>query len=227
MKRKILKRTGIGLGIFVGIVALYMLAVWTCARISIPEEKDELRGEIEIYILTNGKHTDIVMPVRSELIDWDNIFPFDNTISKDTTHNFAAIGWGDKGFYMEIEEWSELTARIAFRAAFGISTSAIHATYYKRMIEDDDCIKIPISKNQYQRLIDYILESRQTDNEDRSLCIETDAQYGENDSFYEAKRRYSFFYTCNTWANIALKHSGQKGALWTLNCKGVFRHYRK
>ena len=29
---------------------------------------------------------------------------------------------------MEIEEWLELTARIALRAAFGISTSAIHVT---------------------------------------------------------------------------------------------------
>ena len=227
MKLKILKRTGIGFGIFVGIVALYMLTVWTCARITISGEKDELRGEIEIYILTNGKHTDIVMPVRSELIDWSNIFPFDDTINKDTTMCFAAIGWGDKGFYMEIEDWSELTARIALRAAFGISASALHVTYYRWMIEDDDCVKIPISKNQYQRLIDYILESRKTDKEGRSLYIETDAQYDVNDSFYEAKRRYSFFYTCNTWANNALKLSGQKGALWTLDCEGVFRHYRR
>jgi conserved hypothetical protein len=215
------------LGIFVGIVVLYILTIWTCARITVSEEKDDLRGEINIYILTNGKHTDIVMPVRSELIDWSIFFPFDDTISKDTTLCFAAIGWGDKGFYMEIEEWSELTARIAFRAAFGISTSALHVTYYGLMTEGDDCIKIPISKSQYQRLINYILESRQTDDDERALYIETDAQYGENDSFYEARRRYSFFYTCNTWANNALKHSGQRGAVWTLDCEGIFRHYRR
>ena len=226
MKWKILKRTGIGLGIFVGIVALYILTVWMCARITISGEEDPHRGEVEIYLLTNGKHIDIVMPVRSDLIDWSKIFPFDDTISKDSIQNFAAIGWGDKGFYMEIAEWSELTARIAFRAAFGISTSAMHVTYYKRMIENNDCIKIQISKNQYQRLINYILESRKTDENGRSLYINTDAQYDVNDSFYEARRRYSFFYTCNTWANNALKHSGQKRALWALSSESIFRHYR-
>ena len=82
MKWKILKRTGIGLGIFVGIVTLYILTVWICARITVSEEKDDSRGEIDIYILTNGKHTDIVMPVRSELIDWSDFFPFDDTDRK-------------------------------------------------------------------------------------------------------------------------------------------------
>ena len=227
MNRKIIKRTGIGFGIFIGIVALYFFTAWLCGHITISGEEDSHKGEVEIYLLTNGKHVDIVMPVRSDLIDWSRIFPFDDTISKDSIQNFAAIGWGDKGFYMEIAEWSELTARIAFRAAFGISTSALHVTFYKSMIEDNDCVKILISKNQYQHLVNYILESRKTDEKGQSLYIDTDAQYDVNDSFYEAKRRYSFFYTCNTWANNALKFSGQKGALWTLDCEGIFRHYRR
>ncbi len=226
MNWKIIKKTGIGLGVFIGIVGLYIFVVWACSYITVPAEKDDHRGEVNIYILTNGMHTDIVMPVRSELIDWSLFFPFDDTISKDSMQNYAAIGWGDKGFYMEIPEWSDLTFRIAFRAAFGISSSALHVTYYKQMYEGRDCIKIPISKSQYQRLIKYILDSRQTDENGSAIYIETDAQYDVNDSFYEAKRRYSFFYTCNTWSNNALKYSGQKGALWTLNYQGIFRHYR-
>ena len=94
------------------------------------------------------------------------------------------------------------------------------------MIEDDNCVKILISKNQYKRLIKYILDSRKTDEDGHSIYIDTDAQYDVNDSFYEAKRRYSFFYTCNTWTNNALKHSGQKRALWALSSESVFRHYR-
>ena len=226
MIRKIAKRTGIGIGIFVGIVILYLLVAWGCSFITIPGEEDQQRGEVEIYLLTNGVHTDIVMPVRSDLIDWSQIFPFDNTNSKKSDLQFIAVGWGDKGFYMEIPEWSDLTLRIALRAAFGLDSSALHITYYRQMIEDRDCVKVPISGDQYQRLVTYIMNSRQTDVTGNSLYIETDAQYGANDSFYEAKRRYRFYYTCNTWANNALKHSGQKGALWTLDYQGIFRHYR-
>lgn len=223
---KIARRTGAGIGIFIGIVILYVLIAWGCSFITIPGEKDPQRGEVEIYLLTNGVHTDIVMPVRSDLVDWSQIFPFDNTNSKRSDLQFIAAGWGDKGFYMEIPEWSDLTLRIALRAALGLDSSALHITYYRQMIEDRDCVKVPISKDQYQRLITYIMNSRQTDEAGNSLYIETDAQYGANDSFYEAKRRYRFYYTCNTWANNALKYSGQKGALWTLDYQGIFRHYR-
>lgn len=223
---KIAKRISFVFGLFIGIVILYLCIAWSCSYISVRGEDDKQRGEIEIYLLTNGVHTDIVMPVRSELIDWSYLFSFENTVSKDSTHNFIAVGWGDKGFYMEIPEWSDLTMRIALRAVLGMGTSALHVTYYKHMKEDDDCVKVLISENQYKRLIEYIQNSRQTDVDGNSLYIETDAQYGPHDSFYEAKRRYSFYYTCNTWANNALKHAGQKSALWTLDCQGIFRHYR-
>lgn len=226
MIRKIAKRTGIGIGIFIGIMILYLLTALGCSFISISGEEDQQRGEVEIYLLTNGVHTDIVMPVRSDLVDWSRIFPFDNTTGKNTDQHFVAVGWGDQSFYMEIPEWSDLTLRIAFRAVLGLGPSALHVTYYKRMTEDRDCVKVPISNDQYQRLITYIMNSRQTDAEGNSLYIETNAQYGANDSFYKAKRRYSFYYTCNTWANNALKYAGQKRALWTLDCQGIFRHYR-
>ena len=49
----------------------------------------------------------------------------------------------------------------------------------------------------------------------KPMYIETDAQYGQNDAFYEANGKYNFTHTCNTWANNALKASGQKAPLWT------------
>ncbi|MFP3836064.1 DUF2459 domain-containing protein, partial [Chryseobacterium sp. SIMBA_028] len=48
----------------------------------------------------------------------------------------------------------------------------------------------------------------------------------DNDAFYDAKGTYSFFYTCNTWANNALKAAGQKAALWTPSDFGIFQHYK-
>jgi len=56
--------------------------------------------------------------------------------------------------------------------------------------------------------------------------IEKDANYGKNDVFYEARGRYHMFFTCNTWANNALKKSGLPAALWAPFDKGIFYQYR-
>ena len=56
--------------------------------------------------------------------------------------------------------------------------------------------------------------------------MKTDAVYGKNDAFYDAKESYNFTQTCNTWANNGLKTAGQKAALWTPSDFGIFYHYK-
>jgi uncharacterized protein (TIGR02117 family) len=136
------------------------------------------------------------------------------------------MGWGDKGFYLETPEWSDLKASVAFKAATGLSTTAIHATYYKKMKIGADCKSIIISEEQYQRLINYITESFQKDASENFLPIETNANYSETDAFYEANGSYSLFHTCNTWANNGLKASGQKCCLWTPMDSPIFSKYK-
>ena len=60
----------------------------------------------------------------------------------------------------------------------------------------------------------------------KPILIKTDAVYGKNDAFYDAKGSYSFLDTCNTWSNNGLKAAGQKAALWTPSDFGIFQHYQ-
>ena len=103
--------------------------------------------EISIYVMTNGVHTDIVVPVKNEIMDWSKVTRFENTQSKDTTFNYAAFGWGDKGFYLETPDWSDLTFSVAFKAMFHLGSSAMHVTFYKKMHLGKDCKEIKISKH--------------------------------------------------------------------------------
>lgn len=185
----------------------------------------EPHSNITIYILTNGAHTDIVVPVRTETIDWSRLVSFDNTIGKDTTARYAAFGWGDKGFYLDTPTWADLKVSTAFKATFALSTSAMHVTFYKRMHEGADCKSIGISLGQYEQLVKYITEGFEKDSAGNFIHIVTDANYGANDAFYEGIGRYNLFHTCNTWANNALKACGQRAALWTPFESGVFYHY--
>ena len=117
-----------------------------------------------------------------------------------------------------------MKASTALKAASGLSTTAMHVTFYKDLKESKSCKKLQISSDNYKKLILFINESFQTKSGE-FLKIETEAVYGKHDVFYEANGSYSLFYTCNSWANQALKAANQKAALWTISDSGIFRHY--
>lgn len=222
--KKILKYILYFLLIFVGLIIVYLGLAFCLSRISVDKEPN-LKEDIAIYILTNGVHTDIVVPVKTSQLDWSKEVKFSNTTLADTTSRYLAIGWGDKGFYLETPTWADLKASIAFNATFALGTTAIHATFYKTMVENESCRKIMVSNEQYSRLIKYIADSFQKDNRGHFLNIKTTANYGKADAFYEANGSYSMFHTCNTWANDALKSCGQKACLWTPFDTGIFLKY--
>ena len=221
---KILKKILSYFAIFLISILGYILLVTALSYISVNDGLVKNRKEIPIHILTNGVHTDIVLPIKNEHYNWANQLKFAHTKAKDTTCNYVAMGWGDKGFYLETPTWADLKASTALKAATGLSSSALHVTFYKKMKENATCKKIVISKEDYQKLIVFINETFQSKSGE-FLKIETDAVYGKNDVFYEANGSYSLFYTCNSWANQALKAANQKAALWTISDTGIFRHY--
>lgn len=209
----------------VGFLLLYVISVLLLSRISVNSDVLQQSDEIEIFILSNGVHTDIVVPVKSQVIDWSEKVKFQHTKASNTAAKYLAFGWGDKGFYLNTPTWADLKFSTAFNAASGLSTSAMHCTFYGKMVEDDQCKKINITKEQYQKLVTFIQNSFQMEN-DQIIKIETDAVYGNHDVFYEAKGSYNLFYTCNTWTNSALKAANQKASLWTVYDKGILYHYQ-
>ncbi len=221
---KIIKKLLKYIAIFILSLVTYLLVVTLLSFVSVNADLVENQKEIPIYILTNGVHTDVVLPIKTEYHDWTSQFKFEHTKSKDTTYQYVALGWGDKGFYLETPTWADLKASTAVKAATGLSSSAMHVTFYKSLKESKSCKKIQISLENYKKLISYINESFQTKSGE-FLKIETDAVYGKHDVFYEANGSYSLFYTCNSWANQALKAANQKAALWTISDSGIFRHY--
>ncbi len=214
------------LGVILGIVILYIILGLLVPFIPVSAKDDGQKKEIPIYIYTNGVHTDIVMPVRNALQDWSLKIPFNDTRSKRTDYNYIGIGWGDKGFYLDTPTWADLKFSTAVKAAFWLSDSAMHCTYYTTMKEGDDCKMILISRSQYKDLVKFVENKFDRDLKGNFILIPTDAVYGDNDAFYDAKGTYSFLYTCNTWTNDALKAAGQKAALWTPSDFGIFQHYK-
>ena len=204
----------------------YFAADFILSRISgTTIEPSNCNKNIECYILSNGVHTDIVLPVKTEFLDWESIFPIENTKGKNVNQKYISIGWGDKGFYLNTPEWKDLTVKTALTAVFGLGETALHVTYYQTMKEDNLCHKIMIDSNQFNQLKDYIISKLDLNANNKPILIETNAQYGPDDAFYEAKGAYSLFFSCNTWTNKALKLANLPSAKWTVFDKGILKHY--
>ncbi|MGV4530262.1 TIGR02117 family protein [Ornithobacterium rhinotracheale] len=183
-------------------------------------------GEVTIYLLSNGVHTDFVVPIKNEIYDWQTLISPKDTKGGDRGYEFVAIGWGDKGFYMEIPTWNDLTPRIAARAAFGIGGTAMHTTYYKNIVPDGkETIEVKISQAEYKKLVDEIIAAFELQN-GKSIQIKTDATYDIDDAFYKAKGKYSIFYTCNTWVNQVLKEVGLPSCLWAVLSNDIIKVYQ-
>ena len=160
------------IGVLLGIVALYIVLGLLLPLIKVPAEETSDPKIIPMYIYTNGMHTDLVVPIKTEVVDWSQQIPFENTQ------------------------------------------------------ENDDCKKIMLTEKQYSDLVKFIKNQFKQDENGNFILIKTDAVYGKNDAFYDAKESYNFMQTCNTWANNGLKTAGQKAALWTPSDFGIFYHYK-
>jgi uncharacterized protein (TIGR02117 family) len=209
--------------LFSGII-LYAITAFILSCIPYNTDFKSPEEGIDIYILSNGVHTDLVLPGKNKYKDWTLLIKAENTLSKDSNISFIAFGWGDKGFYLETPTWSDLKCSTAFKAMFAMNTCAMHVCNYKSLTENKRCKKICISEENYKRLVTYISSSFLRNNAGDYRCI-SGSHYNEYDAFYEAKGSYSLLNTCNTWANEGLKVSGIRSCIWTPLDKGIFLHY--
>ncbi len=221
---RIIGLTLLGIGLFVG---TYFACAWGFSRLTTAYKQEAAQDAITLYIKSNGVHTDIVVPVKTAYKNWSNDFEYRNTRGADSSYAWLGLGWGDKGFYLETPTWGDLTFRTAYRAALGLSSTAIHATYYQSMVENENCRSFTVSPRQYHLLIQYVEHALQHHANGAVIPITTDAVYGNHDAFYEATGAYSMFHTCNTWTNNGLKACEQKAAWWTPFDWGIFYHYPK
>jgi uncharacterized protein (TIGR02117 family) len=158
MLKKILRIILKIIGGILAFILLYVILALTIPLIEVAKKPTTEPPVVPIYILTNGDHTDLVVPVKTAQIDWSQKIPYQDTKSKQGNFNYLGIGWGDKGFYLDTPTWAQLKFSTAFKAAFWLGDSAMHCTYYNEMKVGKDCKKIMLTRNQYSDLIKLKLE---------------------------------------------------------------------
>ena len=207
----------------VAFLLLYLLSAVVLSRIEVNTQEVATEGET-IWVLSNGAHTDIIMPVKNGLFDWQNIVSQQDTRGKGQSP-YIALGWGCRKFYLETPTWADLKFTTAFQAVTGQGGTLMHATFYNEIPTDEQSVSLLLSAAQYRQLVTHIAQTFVLQ-EGRGVLVPTDAVYGDTDAFYEAKGHYQLFFTCNTWTNKMLKNSGIRACVWTPFASGVMRNYR-
>lgn len=186
-------------------VLLYLLTALMLSRVSTHPKSYSCESSTPYFVTTNGIHLDIVVP-RSffERDPWEGLVLAEHI-------QYVAIGWGDKGFYLETPTWDDLKLSTALQALFWKSDTAMHLTYYRRSLSNWK--KLTLCPEQVLALENYIYASFQK-TESGQLQEIPDSGYTAQDVFFEAQGSYSIFRTCNNWANQALKAAQVKTAVW-------------
>lgn len=98
------------------------------------------------------------MPLHNKEFDWRTIVSPTDT-RKATPADYVAFGWGDHGFYLETPTWADLTVPTALKAVSWLNRTAIHATFYPELQENQHSVYIHITSEEYRKLVQSILPS--------------------------------------------------------------------
>ncbi|MFK7847826.1 MAG: TIGR02117 family protein [Rhodothermales bacterium] len=202
----------------------YLLLAFLLGAIPTGENNASAKDGIEIFVETNGVHTDFVLPIKSEAIDWHTYFPFAHFRNGDLADkSHISFGWGDRGFYLETPNWSDLKFSTAFKAFFLTSRTAMHVTYRNRPTRTKTRKSVVLSPAQYDQLVHYILDSFQQDPVDKVVLI-PDQSYWGYDAFYAGTGSYNLRITCNEWTGRGLRRLGIKTGIWTPLAQSILFH---
>ncbi|WP_218508161.1 TIGR02117 family protein [Variovorax sp. dw_308] len=175
---------------------------------------------IEAWVLSNGVHTDIVLPLRGHGTDWSQTFLPADFRAAPPDADYIAIGWGDRDFYLYTPTWADLTVKRALGALAGIHSAVLHVTYLRRAEFEKLAHRVPLSQRQYDVLRDYVRASLP---QGRAAPV-AGVHYAANDAFYEAEGRYSMVETCNNWTGRGLRLAGVTVSRWSPFDFNVVRH---
>lgn len=219
---KIIWRTFLGILAF---FALYFLFTYLLTIIPSNRDFQPAADGVDLYIISNGVHTDICFEIAEANLNWDGMIGLDNFKSNRSDIKYLSIGWGDKGFYFDTPSWADLTAKTAATAAFIPSPTAMHITVLdKKPIVGEMIRKTKVTKEQLKKMEQFIIDHLQQKN-GKALLIDCCRYEGYDDNFYEAQGSYHMLRTCNVWANQALKKGGVRTATWAPFDKCILYHF--
>lgn len=166
----------------------------------------------QIYLINNGWHQEIALPLR-------DCAEKDLLVGSEDKGPYLLIGWGDREFFLNTPYLRMLTLKKTVWALFFPSESVLKVSFLKgtpRVVPG--VTRIPVTEEMLCRL--YELAAEEKASPDPLSSELSHPAYGEA-LFFMGKSYYSILFTCNNWSGRVLKKGGIPSGLWTPWTAGV------
>ncbi|GAB2781409.1 uncharacterized protein (TIGR02117 family) [Hymenobacter luteus] len=195
-------------------LAALLLFLLTGTLVPVNHRFQQTPGGIPVYVVSNGFHTDVVLPLRDAQTgqDWLRTLHQPALTARFARYSYVAFGWGNEGFYLG-SMGGKFPGPKAVAGALFPSRTLMHVDFY-RAAPDSGARVVPlrISPAQYRRLTAYVQQSFRPDSLGR-LQLRQPAGYTPEDFFFVGQGRYHALRTCNDWTNRGLRRAGLRAAL--------------
>lgn len=210
-----------------GLLVAAAAALWALAALVgsiVPANSGwrESESGTTIWIASNPIHTAIVLPTSAEGIDLSLTFRPTDLPDPDDMGQYLMFGWGDRDFYMNTPTWADLTPGTMLSAVIGSGQSVLHVDHLRSPEEVPPLRPVRLSRAQYLALIAAITDTLARDSDGRAV---QSPGYGSRDLFYESRREYWLFNTCNIWTGDMLSRAGVRVGLWSPLPPGVIQWF--
>jgi len=203
--------------------ALYLFAALIGSLVPVNRGWKEPAQGITVYIADNGIHSDVIMPVEAQGLDWAPLIPKSDFAAADPNARWIAFGSGEERVYLNTPTWWDITPRTIWSALTG-GRRVMHVEY----VPDPSYAvrEIRLRPEEYRRLWAAIRADFQLNPQGRPIHIEHHG-YGTSDAFYRATGKANAFRTCNAVVADWLRLAGVRTSLWPPFVPGVTWRYRK
>ncbi|MEI9926457.1 MAG: TIGR02117 family protein [Sphingomonas sp.] len=190
-----------------------ILAIAIGGAIPVNADWRQASAGVRIYVADNGVHTDLVLPMRAEGVDWGELLaPGDLADPAAAAQSHVSFGWGNRDFYLNTPTWSRLDPLRAVGALAGVGPTVVHVEYSPEPAPAPDVRAVVLRPDEYRRLAAFVRATFARRADGRAASVHG---YGAGDAFYEARGRYSALNTCNQWTGSALRIAGVRIGAWT------------
>jgi uncharacterized protein (TIGR02117 family) len=208
---------------FLAVPALYLVTALIGSLVPVNRGWTEPVDGTIIYIADNGVHTDIVMPVSAQGLDWAPFIPRNDFAAPDPNARWIAFGSGEERVYLNTPTWWDLTPRTIWSALAG-GKRVMHVEY----VPDPSYAvrEIRLRPEEYRRLWQAVRSDLRFGPGGKPVHV-AHPGYGPSDAFYWANGKATALWTCNNWTARQLRLAGVKSSLWSPFAPGLLWRYRR
>lgn len=219
-RRKWLGRTALA---FLVVPAIYLFAALVGSLVPVNRGWTEPTQGTTIYLIDNGVHVDIIMPIQAQGLDWAPLLPKKDFAGVDPDAGWIAFGAGEQRVYLNTPTWWDLTPRTIWSALAG-GKRVMHVEYVRS--PSRPVREIRLRPEEYRRLWAAVRADFLLDGHGRPQRIDHPG-YGPADAFYRGRGKASAVRTCNSWVADKLRQAGVKTSLWPPFEQGLLWRYRQ